>query len=70
MYLDDQIPINVRNLPASVCGNGMYSGPTAVDFSMLPSRQLVPRSEAKSLKQWEAQDLSKYYREIRRRDLQ
>lgn len=68
MYLDDQHPIDVRDRFADITANAMFSGPTAVDFSMLPGQALVPTAEAKMLAAWKAQDLASHYREIRRRD--
>ena len=68
MYLGDQVALNVRGLVADITANEMFSGPTAEDFSMLPTRMLVPRSETKSLAKWREQDLSQYYREQHRRD--
>jgi hypothetical protein len=55
----------VINRPASETNpNAVNIGPTAVDFSMLPGI-LVPESEAKLMKRWAAQDLSRFYAEQR-----
>lgn len=62
---EDLILTDAKDRKIDPSANAVFCGPTAIDLSMLPTRQLVPLSEAKSLAEWRAQDLAQYYREQR-----
>ena len=64
MY-DHEILTDAQGLRIDPSANAVFIGPTKLDFSMLPTRMLVPLSEAKSLAQWRAEDLAQFYREQR-----
>jgi hypothetical protein len=51
------ILVNVIDQPASSCtGSHVFIGPTAVDYSMLPTPARVPANESAQLKAWRAKD--------------